>query len=47
MLDYAHHWTTEGQACRRVILAAFEAVAEEVDEASGDADTELPADDDQ
>ncbi|GAB7008767.1 DHH family phosphoesterase [Halorubrum trueperi] len=30
MLDYAHHWTTEGQACRRVILAAFEAVAEEV-----------------
>ncbi|WP_435074593.1 DHH family phosphoesterase [Halorubrum sp. HHNYT27] len=30
MLDYAQHWTTEGQACRRVILAAFEAVAEEV-----------------
>lgn len=30
MLDYAHHWTTEGQACRRVILAAFEAVDEEV-----------------
>ncbi|WP_280587842.1 phosphohydrolase [Halorubrum sp. Boch-26] len=30
MLDYAHHWTTEGQACKRVILAAFEAVAEEV-----------------
>ncbi|MUW15559.1 phosphohydrolase [Halorubrum sp. CBA1125] len=38
MLDYAHHWTTEGQACRRVILAAFEAVAEEVaaDTAAGD-----------
>ena len=30
MLDYAHHWTTEGQACRRVILAAFEDVAETV-----------------
>ncbi|WP_096394811.1 DHH family phosphoesterase [Halorubrum trapanicum] len=30
MLDYAHHWSTEGQACKRVILAAFEAVAEEV-----------------
>ena len=29
MLDYAHHWTTDGQACRRVILSAFEAVAEE------------------
>ncbi|WP_128905798.1 DHH family phosphoesterase [Halorubrum amylolyticum] len=33
MLDYAHHWTTEGQACKRVILAAFEAVAAEVAEA--------------
>ncbi|TKX75824.1 phosphohydrolase [Halorubrum sp. GN11_10-6_MGM] len=33
MLDYAHHWSTEGQACKRVILAAFEAVAEEVDAA--------------
>ena len=33
MLDYAHHWTTEGQACRRLILAAFESVAEEVAEA--------------
>ncbi|ESS03238.1 MAG: putative phosphohydrolase (DHH superfamily) [uncultured archaeon A07HR67] len=30
MLDYAHHWTTEGEACKRVILAAFEAVAETV-----------------
>jgi oligoribonuclease NrnB/cAMP/cGMP phosphodiesterase (DHH superfamily) len=37
MLDYAQHWTTEGQACKRVILAAFEAVAEEVAAAS-DAD---------
>ena len=44
MLDYAHHWTTEGQACKRVILAAFEAVAAEVaaaeaaDESDSDAD---------
>ncbi|WP_058367538.1 DHH family phosphoesterase [Haloparvum sedimenti] len=30
MLDYANHWTTEGQACRKVILAAFEDVAEEL-----------------
>ncbi|RLM50550.1 DHH family phosphoesterase [Halorubrum sp. Atlit-28R] len=36
MLDYAHHWSTEGQACKRVILAAFEAVAEEVDAAGGE-----------
>ncbi|MFB6281241.1 MAG: DHH family phosphoesterase [Haloferacaceae archaeon] len=28
MLDYARHWTTEGEAARRVILAAFERVAE-------------------
>ena len=36
MLDYAHHWSTEGQACKRVILAAFEAVAEEVETAERD-----------
>jgi len=35
MLDYAQHWTTEGQACKRVILSAFEAVAEEVAAADG------------
>ncbi|QLG60784.1 DHH family phosphoesterase [Halorarum salinum] len=29
MLDYAHHWTTEGAATKRVILAAFERVAED------------------
>jgi len=41
MLDYAHHWSTEGQACKRVILAAFEAVAEEVNaEDAEDADGE-------
>ncbi len=28
MLDYARHWTTEGEATKRVILAAFERVAE-------------------
>jgi oligoribonuclease NrnB/cAMP/cGMP phosphodiesterase (DHH superfamily) len=28
MLDYAHHWTTEGTTTKRVILAAFERVAE-------------------
>ncbi|WP_424013341.1 DHH family phosphoesterase [Halorubrum xinjiangense] len=38
MLDYAHHWSTEGQACKRVILAAFEAVAEEVAAEESDAD---------
>jgi len=43
MLDYAQHWTTEGQACKRVILAAFEAVAEEV--AGGEGDEESDADD--
>lgn len=31
MLDYAHHWTTEGQAAKRVILQAFERVAERVE----------------
>ena len=30
MLDYAHHWTTGGATTKRVILRAFEAVAEEV-----------------
>jgi oligoribonuclease NrnB/cAMP/cGMP phosphodiesterase (DHH superfamily) len=36
MLDYAHHWTTEGATAGRVILAAFERVAE----AAADADDE-------
>ena len=30
MMDYAAHWTTEGETAKRVILAAFERVAEEV-----------------
>ncbi|MEF8779497.1 MAG: phosphohydrolase [Haloferacaceae archaeon] len=37
MLDYAHHWTTEGQAARRVILQAFERVAERVEKEATDA----------
>ncbi|MFC5277951.1 DHH family phosphoesterase [Halorubrum rubrum] len=45
MLDYAHHWTTEGQACKRVILAAFEAVAEAVEAGEADEDAEAVADD--
>jgi oligoribonuclease NrnB/cAMP/cGMP phosphodiesterase (DHH superfamily) len=39
MLDYAHHWTTQGSAARRVILAGFERLAEEeaeADEAEAD-----------
>jgi oligoribonuclease NrnB/cAMP/cGMP phosphodiesterase (DHH superfamily) len=34
MLDYAHHWTTEGATTKRVILAAFERVVSEASEAS-------------
>ena len=42
MLDYATHWTTDGEACKRVILAAFEAVAEAVQAAGepGNGETE-------
>ena len=36
MLDYAHHWTTQGSAARRVILAGFERLAEEEAEAEAD-----------
>ncbi len=31
MLDYAHHWSSEGRAAKRVILAAFETVAGKVE----------------
>ncbi|WP_336021554.1 DHH family phosphoesterase [Halobellus salinisoli] len=31
MLDYAHHWTTQGATTKRVILNAFERVAAEVE----------------
>ncbi len=30
MMDYAYHWTTEGETTKRVILAAFRRVAEQV-----------------
>jgi oligoribonuclease NrnB/cAMP/cGMP phosphodiesterase (DHH superfamily) len=36
MLDYAHHWTTQGSAAKRVILAAFERVADRVADEDGD-----------
>jgi oligoribonuclease NrnB/cAMP/cGMP phosphodiesterase (DHH superfamily) len=42
MLDYAHHWTTEGATTKRVILAAFERVAEQ---AEAEAEAEAEADD--
>jgi len=31
MLDYAHHWTTQGAVAKQAILAAFERLADEVD----------------
>jgi oligoribonuclease NrnB/cAMP/cGMP phosphodiesterase (DHH superfamily) len=41
MLDYAYHWTTEGETTKRVILAAFERVAAAAtDEAEADAGAE-------
>ena len=44
MMDFAYHWTTNGETAKRVILQAFERVAEamdDVDEADGeDADTD-------
>jgi len=33
MMDYAYHWTTKGETTKRVILQAFERVAEELDAA--------------
>ncbi|MEZ3143963.1 DHH family phosphoesterase [Halobaculum sp. MBLA0143] len=43
MLDVARHWTTEGEAAKRVILAAFERVADDI-EADG-TETAATADD--
>jgi oligoribonuclease NrnB/cAMP/cGMP phosphodiesterase (DHH superfamily) len=40
MLDYAHHWTTEGATTKRVILAAFERVAEATAEEDGEGEDE-------
>ena len=39
MLDYAHHWTSEGRTTKRVILAAFERVAERAADEEEDEDT--------
>jgi oligoribonuclease NrnB/cAMP/cGMP phosphodiesterase (DHH superfamily) len=36
MLDYAHHWSTEGSAAQRVILAAFERLLDEDEESEPD-----------
>ena len=36
MMDYAYHWTTEGETTKRVILAAFRRVAEQLDDESDD-----------
>ena len=38
MMDYASHWTTEGEAAKRVILAAFERVAETAAAEAADTD---------
>ena len=41
MLDYAHHWTTRGATTKRVIVRAFERVADDeevVDDAAANAD---------
>jgi oligoribonuclease NrnB/cAMP/cGMP phosphodiesterase (DHH superfamily) len=48
MLDYAAHWTSEGAAARRVILAAFERIAEResADAAGEDGSETEPADGD-
>ena len=34
MMDYAYHWTTKGETTKRVILQAFEHVAEDLDAAN-------------
>ena len=33
MMDYAYHWTTKGETTKRVILQAFEHVAEDLNTA--------------
>jgi len=38
MLDYAHHWTTQGAVAKRAILDAFERVADRVEQEAEDAD---------
>ena len=43
MMDYAYHWTTNGETTKRVILQAFERVAEELDAAGDDSETDTTA----
>jgi hypothetical protein len=38
MLDYAHHWSSQGAVAKRTILSAFETLAEEVDAEAIDED---------
>jgi len=40
MMDYAYHWTTEGETTKRVILAAFRRVAEQLADAESTDDAE-------
>ncbi|SEL23077.1 DHH family phosphoesterase [Haloferax larsenii] len=44
MLDYAHHWTTQGATTKRVILDAFERVAETPVEGEEETDSADAAD---
>ena len=44
MLDYAHHWTTEGATTKRVILRAFERLADEEAGTAADGDAAADAD---
>ncbi|WP_148416233.1 DHH family phosphoesterase [Haloferax sp. KTX1] len=47
MLDYAHHWTTQGATTKRVILRAFEQVAAAVEKEEAEAEAAADADDDE
>ncbi|ERH02108.1 MAG: hypothetical protein J07HN6_01673 [Halonotius sp. J07HN6] len=40
MMDFAYHWTTNGEPAKRVILTAFERVAEEMDDVDAEDDTD-------
>ncbi|MFA1609932.1 DHH family phosphoesterase [Halobellus rubicundus] len=45
MLDYAHHWTTQGATAKRVILRAFEEVAADVEsEAEEESEADVESD---
>ena len=45
MLDYAHHWTTQGAVAKQAILDAFERVAERVADEDGGADEDPDGED--